>query len=135
MTQEQADMPVDDEPTTDPRPPWLQRADQLGVALFVAVGLLGTGVWWWTHGAPRGNLVEFEQLESQEAEFQVDVNQADWPELAALPDIGATLARRIVESRDRDGPFRDHEDLCRVKGMGPKTLERLRPYLLPIDEK
>ena len=64
----------------------------------------------------------------------MDLNEADWPELAQLPDIGETLARRIVESRNRDGPFLDHEDLQRVRGIGPRTLDRVRPYLRPMPE-
>jgi competence protein ComEA len=42
------------------------------------------------------------------------------------------LARRIVESRVVEGPFGDHRDLLRVNGIGPRTLERMRPYLLPM---
>ena len=56
------------------------------------------------------------------------------PELAELPGVGETLARRIVEVRRERGPFADHEDLRRVRGIGPRTLERLRPYLLPMAE-
>ena len=64
--------------------------------------------------------------------FQLDVNQADWPEISVLPDVGETLARRIVESRALDGPFADLDELQRVRGIGPKTLERIRPYLRPL---
>lgn len=109
---------------------WLRRADQAALASLVALGLLGTVAWWWTHGGPCGNLIELERLHPQRAEFLVDVNLADWPELAQLPDIGETLARRIVESRRRDGPFLRCEDLRRVKGIGPKRIERLRSYLV-----
>jgi len=49
-----------------------------------------------------------------------------------LPGIGEMLARRIVESRREHGLFVDHEDLLRVKGIGPKTLQAMRPFLLPI---
>ena len=52
-----------------------------------------------------------------------------WPELTQLPGIGETLARRIVESRRQAGPFADHEDIRRVRGIGPRTLERISPYL------
>jgi len=45
----------------------------------------------------------------------------------ALPGIGPVLARRIVEGR----PYARVEDLLKVKGIGPATLERLRPYLRP----
>ena len=109
---------------------WIRRADQGALALLVALAFLGTVAWWWTHGGPRGDLIEVERLESQRAEFLVDVNRAEWPELTQLPGIGETLARRIVESRLRDGPFGRCEDLRRVKGIGPKTIERLRPYFV-----
>lgn len=49
-----------------------------------------------------------------------------------LPNIGETLARRIVESREAEGPFAEVDDLQRVRGIGPRTLEQLRPYLRPI---
>jgi competence protein ComEA len=127
--------PAESPPAVEPRRPWLRRADQCGVAMLVALGLLGTVVWWWTHGGFGGNLVEFERLQPQEAKFLVDVNEADWPELAQLPDIGETLARRIVESRKKDGPFKSHDEIRRVKGIGPRTLERIQPYLLPLGDR
>ena len=64
--------------------------------------------------------------------YQDDNNQAQWFELAELPDVGETLARRIVESRTIAGPFKDHNDLRRVRGIGPLTLEKIQPYLLPL---
>ena len=39
------------------------------------------------------------------------------------------LAERIVESRETGGPFRDNDDLRRVRGIGARTLENIRPYL------
>ncbi|MBI2826885.1 MAG: helix-hairpin-helix domain-containing protein [Planctomycetia bacterium] len=68
------------------------------------------------------------------ARFEVDINEADWPELAQLPGVGETLARRIVESRQTDGPFADHEELRRIRGIGPRTLERIKPFLRPMPE-
>ncbi len=55
----------------------------------------------------------------------VNVNRADTTALQALPGIGPALARRIVESRRRE-PFRNLDDLARVKGIGPASLARLR---------
>jgi competence protein ComEA len=66
--------------------------------------------------------------------FVVDVNSAKWPELAQIPGIGETLARRIVETRERNGPFHGVDDLDRVPGVGPKTLERMKPYLRPLPD-
>jgi competence protein ComEA len=57
---------------------------------------------------------------------RVDLNHASAEELQALPGIGPALAARILESRARDGPYRNPEDLLRVRGIGPATLERIR---------
>ncbi|RUM87585.1 MAG: hypothetical protein DSZ24_05840 [Thermodesulfatator sp.] len=61
--------------------------------------------------------------------WALDPNRASVKELEELPGIGPTLARRIVEYRERHGPFRHPEDLLAVKGIGPRRLERLLPYL------
>jgi len=128
--------------TGDPGPnsgrsaPWLlRRADQAGVAVLVGLGLVSLGGWWIGHGGCRGRIVQIERAEPQTAQFQIDLNEADWPELVQLPGIGETLARRIVDSRRLQGPFLDHEDLKRVRGIGPKTLERVKPYLRPMPER
>jgi len=116
-----------------PQRPWLlRRADQLGVAAMVVAALVAMVGWWVSQGGLGGRLGEVERAEPRTARFEVDINQADWPELAQLPGIGETLGRRIVESRQRDGPFLDHGDLRRVRGIGPKTLESMRPYLRPM---
>ncbi len=55
----------------------------------------------------------------------IDPNTASRDELLALPGIGETMAFRIIEKR----PFESIEDLLEVSGIGPKTLENLRPFL------
>ncbi|MBI5482645.1 MAG: helix-hairpin-helix domain-containing protein [Deltaproteobacteria bacterium] len=59
----------------------------------------------------------------------IDPNRADEAELRALPGIGPALAKRIVESRRAQGPFATVEELRRVRGIGPRTLDRLRGRL------
>ncbi len=120
--------------TAPPRPPrWLlRRADQAAVAALVAVALAAMAGWWTAHGGWRGSLIELDQADQLTARFEVDINAADWPELMQLPGIGEVLAHRIVDSRQAAGPFLDHEDLRRVRGIGPKTLEAMRPYLRPM---
>lgn len=59
----------------------------------------------------------------------VSVNLATAEELERLPGIGPVLAGRIVEDRSRNGQYVRLEDLLRVKGIGPRKLEKLRPYL------
>jgi competence protein ComEA len=64
-----------------------------------------------------------------EAEHRVDINTASAAELATLPGIGDSKAQAIVEYRAAD-PFRTVDDLKKVKGIGDKTLESLRPNLM-----
>jgi competence protein ComEA len=61
----------------------------------------------------------------------IDVNHATAAELRRLPGIGPTLSQRIIQTRQQQ-PFRSVEDLRRVWGIGAKTLERLRPYVVVI---
>lgn len=61
----------------------------------------------------------------------LDINRATAEELQRLPGIGLKLSQRIVAARARK-PFESVDDLRRVSGIGPKTLERLRPHVLVI---
>ncbi|MGQ0549895.1 MAG: helix-hairpin-helix domain-containing protein [Armatimonadota bacterium] len=59
----------------------------------------------------------------------VNVNTATAADLERLPGIGPVLARRIVEHREAKGLFRRLDDLLEVKGIGPKMLRRIQPWL------
>ena len=63
---------------------------------------------------------------SQRQPPRIRVNTAPVEALTTLPGIGPARAAAIVETRRRDGPFRRVEDLQRVPGIGPRTVERLR---------
>lgn len=77
-------------------------------------------------GAPA---VEIERLDRAANRFQLDVNEATWVEWMQLDGVGETLARRIVADREENGPFPDVDAIQRVHGIGPKTVEELRPWL------
>ena len=64
------------------------------------------------------------------AHHAIDLNTATKAELMLLPGIGPAYAERIILSREDQGPFERVEDLDRVKGIGPKTIERLRPFVV-----
>ena len=59
------------------------------------------------------------------ATAMVDVNKATVGELEALPGIGPSLARAIVEYRTQNGPFVSVDQLLSVPGIGPAKLDRL----------
>ena len=60
--------------------------------------------------------------------FPVNINTASKRELDALPGIGEVLAQRIIDYRSANGPFSTVDELTKVKGIGVKTLEKLKPY-------
>jgi competence protein ComEA len=73
--------------------------------------------------------IEIERLPERSLEFQLEINRATWVEWMQLEGIGETLAHRIVADRETNGPFVSIEDIGRVKGIGPKTIEKIRPWL------
>ncbi len=120
------------------RPSWprliLRRADQAVAASLIAISLLIIAGWWTWQGQLRGRLIDIERAEPIAIDFKIDVNRADWPELTLMPNIGEQLAKRIITDRQERGPFRDLSELRRVRGIGPKTLESMKPFLLPLPE-
>ena len=68
--------------------------------------------------------------ESPPGGARVDVNAASAEALAAaLPGVGPVKAAAIVAHREAHGPFASADALVEVRGIGPKTLERLRPLI------
>ena len=59
----------------------------------------------------------------------VNVNTASAAEFEALPGIGPKLAARIVDYRQKNGPFKKIEDLMNVQGLGEKNFLKLKPQL------
>lgn len=60
--------------------------------------------------------------------LRVDLNAADADALARLPGIGPVRAQRILERRAKH-PFRSVADLAAVRGIGPKLVARLKPWV------
>lgn len=74
--------------------------------------------------------LEVVRPEDRKYEFQIDVNTASWVEWMQLEGIGETTARKIVADREANGPFKSVDDVQRVKGIGPATLEKMRRWLV-----
>jgi competence protein ComEA len=66
---------------------------------------------------------------SAAASALVDLNTADQAQLETIPGIGPVTATAILQHRDEIGGFQAIEELLDVDGIGPATLESLRPYV------
>lgn len=108
---------------------WLRRGDQVIVGLLV-LALLGLlGAHWLRLSRWGSDSVELSSLQPREYYYSLDINSATWVEWTQLDGIGETLARRIIANREERGPFRNPADVGRVRGIGPKLLEKILPFL------
>ena len=73
-----------------------------------------------------------EVAEEQEAQ-KIDINRAEVWLLEALPGIGETLAQRIVDYRQQNGPFRNTNELLKVAGIGNTTYEKIKHLITVAD--
>lgn len=58
-------------------------------------------------------------------EGKLNINTATVQELTVLSGIGEVLAQRIVEYREKNGPYKDTSDLLNIKGIGPVKLKNI----------
>jgi competence ComEA-like helix-hairpin-helix protein len=105
-------------------------------AAMVAVLLVQSVRHLWGHGR-----VDIEvSADAPVLPMRLDMNTAAEHELRLLPRIGPATAAAIVADRAARGPFENLDDLTRVKGIGPTTVETIRPHVmcfpgpLPQDE-
>jgi competence protein ComEA len=59
----------------------------------------------------------------------ININTATVEELDALPGVGLKMAQRIVDYRQKQGPFKRIEDLMNVQGIGEKNFLKLKPLI------
>jgi competence protein ComEA len=59
-------------------------------------------------------------------ENKIDPNTASAQHLQSIKGIGPVIAHRIIDGR----PYKNIDDLLKVKGIGPKTLNKISPYII-----
>jgi competence protein ComEA len=64
------------------------------------------------------------------AEGKVNINTATAEQLSLLPRVGPSVAERIIQFRDENGSFKKPEDLLLVSGIGDRTFDQIRPYVV-----
>lgn len=111
------------------------------------LGLLALGVlarWWWPSSAPAlacepgavrmvegvavcgGQGAPPTGAQALALGLKLDLNSATEEELAGLPGVGRSLARKLVEARQAQGRFSNWDDVDAVSGVGAAKLETLQ---------
>jgi comEA protein len=122
----------------------VERHYRKAVTFLVILILAGTGFWGVRHFAPEVFLGEPDLIAVPNTERSQDrttksvvsskpallnINIASAKELQTLPNIGEQMAKRIINYRTQHGNFVSVDALQKVKGIGPKTIEKLKPFI------
>ena len=110
----------------------LWKQHQPFIALLLVGCLIGMCSFFWYRSVLTNGIIDIDRAPAMQADFKVDINVAQWPEIVVLPGVGEKLARAIVEHRQHIGSFKSLDEIQEVPGIGERKLEQLRPFLLPI---
>lgn len=124
----------------------LTSAERRAITILVGTFVVGLGVRLWqaTFASPpkfdySGSDSTFAALSVDspppavaESTATINLNTASKEQLMSLPGIGPATAERIMLERGDGGRFRTVDDLRRVRGIGAKRIEQLRP-LVSVD--
>jgi competence protein ComEA len=90
-------------------------------ALALVVLLLAAGI--------EREVVAQGKSEGNKPAAVVNLNAASAQQLEQLPGVGPRMAARIVEYRQKNGPFKKIEDLMNIRGIGEKNFLKLKPLI------
>ncbi|WMT42339.1 ComEA family DNA-binding protein [Paenibacillus sp. D2_2] len=99
----------------------VEQTDNMGKA---EANAKGTGP---SHAQPENEGTPPAEAQSQSG--LININTAGAKELQEIPGIGEKKAQAIMNYRNENGPFKSVEDLTKVKGIGAKMLEKMKPYI------
>jgi competence protein ComEA len=75
---------------------------------------------------PHARAYDQQSARIQSSISRININMASEKELEALPGIGKSLAERIIEHREKYGPFRRSEHLIVVRGISDRRFRTLQ---------
>ena len=117
------------------------RTEQVALLFLCGSFLVGSAVSIWDYYQPSA-LEEFRVIhkvvpvptpvavEPGEVNQPIRLNSGSEGELQQLPTIGPKTASRIVEYRRQHGAFKTLEELAKIRGVGKRTLEKIRPHVV-----
>lgn len=125
----------------------MSAAERRALLLLLSLGVLGQGVRWWLSRPgdapgevqllaalpPRSPAAHRDSILARARPLgpseRIDADQANAADLARLPRVGLSLAKKIVADREARGPFGGLAGLDRVPGIGPGLLAAIGPHL------
>ena len=113
-----------------PPPPSNARTWPHAVQAFLAVLAAALVVGLITHSVLQGSVQRPVAHPGEPPLTRLDLNHATRADLQLLPGVSEKLAQRIEAYRILNGPYQNIDDLRNVHGIGPLTIERLRPWLI-----
>ncbi|GEM_PF-899493 len=124
-----ADVPKSPAPPARTSPLPLRLRDQVVFAAACAAAVVAIAAYYAKTSRWGAEPIELDRQPARVLDYKIDLNSATWIEWSQLPGIGPVLAQRIVEEREKNGPYETIDDLERVKGIGPKRLAEIRPFI------
>lgn len=111
-------------PTAPPQAPRAGERVLAGLAVVIGTILVLAAY------SPRFTSRPLEYRQGEAFAYRIDLNRADRSELMQVPGIGPGRADAIIAQRNTAGEFGTPNDLDRVKGIGPKLLEQVKPHVI-----
>lgn len=72
---------------------------------------------------------EIKQEQNQQTTKRVNINTAGLVELQNIPGVGEKKAQTIIDYRNKHGAFKKVQDLTKVKGIGTKSFQKMKPFI------
>ncbi len=113
----------------------MKKGAQILLAITMCFVFLITGIFVGRQMTKSGVLIDTETpylsetVSTSLSDGKININTASAEELMLLPNIGKTLADRILEYRNENGPFKTIDDLTLVEGIGEKRVSDLAAYI------
>jgi len=86
------------------------------------------------NGKPDSLALNIPDANAKEDTQKININRAETWLLEALPGIGPTKAKAIIEYRQKNGLFRNVDELTKVNGINAALLEQIKPLVTVTDK-